>query len=66
MTNNTYDIAVCGGGFAGAPATIYKQGNILATRYYSSGADGYRLRMLGVAELPDEEKNGVILHEKDL
>lgn len=52
--------------FAGAPATTYKQGNILAAWYYSSGADGYRLRMLGVAELPDEEKNGVILHEKDL
>lgn len=44
--------------FAGAPATTYKQGNILAAWYYSSGADGYRLRMLGVAELPDEEKNG--------
>lgn len=42
--------------FAGAPTATFGQGNILAAWYYSVGADGYRLRMLGASDIPDSEK----------
>ena len=42
--------------FSGAPTETFKQGNILASWYYSVGADGYNLHMLGYCDIPDEEK----------
>ena len=44
--------------FAGAPTETFKQGNVLAAWYYFADAKGYRLRMLGAADTPDEEKRG--------
>lgn len=43
--------------FAKVPTDKFKQGNILAGWYYSNGSDGYRLNVLGCADIPDEEKN---------
>jgi len=42
--------------FAGAPTETFKQGNVLAAWYYSLGKAGYRLNMVGYAEVPEEEK----------
>ena len=42
--------------FANAPTDTFKQGNILASWYYSLGKSGYRLNMLGYSDIPDEEK----------
>ena len=42
--------------FADAPTDTFRQGNILAAWYYSSGKEGYNLNMMGVADIPDEEK----------
>jgi len=42
--------------FANAPTDTFKQGNILAGWYYSLGRAGYKLNMLGFADVPDEEK----------
>lgn len=45
--------------FAGAPTAEFKQGNVLAAWYYSCGAQlGYKLNIIGFADIPDEEKNG--------
>lgn len=44
--------------FAGAPTETFKQGNILAGWYYSYGMNGYKLNQVGVADIPDEQKNG--------
>lgn len=44
--------------FAGVPTDTYKQGNILAAWYYATDPNGYRLQMVGVAEVPDEERTG--------
>lgn len=44
--------------FAGVPTDTFKQGNILAAWYYSSNPEGYRMQMVGVAEVPDEERTG--------
>lgn len=44
--------------FAGVPTDTFKQGNILAAWYYSSNPKGYRMQMVGVAEVPDEERTG--------
>ena len=44
--------------FADAPTETFKQGNVLAAWYYYMGKDGYKLNMLGVCDIPDEEKNG--------
>lgn len=38
--------------FAGAPTAEYKEGNTLASWYYSLGQDGYRLNMTGFADVP--------------
>lgn len=42
--------------FANAPTDTFKQGNILAAWYYSLGKEGYRLNVLGCADIPDEDK----------
>ncbi len=42
--------------FAGAPTVKFNQGNVLAAWYYSVGNNGYRLNMVGFADIPDEEK----------
>ncbi len=42
--------------FAGAPTENFKQGNVLAAWYYSTGNEGYKLNMVGYADIPDEEK----------
>ncbi len=42
--------------FAEAPTNTFNQGNILAAWYYSIGAEGYKLRLLGASDVPDEEK----------
>lgn len=42
--------------FSSAPTDTFKQGNILAAWYYYWGKRGYDFCMLGVADIPDEEK----------
>ncbi len=44
--------------FAGVPTETFGQGNVLAAWYYYSGANGHKLRPLGAADIPDEEKTG--------
>ena len=44
--------------FAGAPTESFKQGNVLAAWYYRTGETGYKLQMVGFADVPDEERNG--------
>ena len=48
------DVAV----FSDIPTALFGQGNVLAGWYYSTGKDGYQLRMVGVCDTPDEDKNG--------
>ncbi len=43
--------------FAGVPTEKFNQGNVLAAWYYSVGNDGYKLNMVGCADIPDEEKS---------
>lgn len=43
---------------AGAPTDTFKQGNILAAWYYFLDSSGYKLNMLGCADIPDDQKNG--------
>lgn len=42
--------------FANVPTATFKQGNVLASWYYFLNRKGYNLNMLGVADIPDEEK----------
>ncbi len=42
--------------FANAPTDTFKQGNILASWYYSIGQNGYKLNMVGAADIPDDQK----------
>lgn len=42
--------------FAEAPTAQFQQGNILAAWYYFTGKDGYKLRILGCSDTPDEER----------
>jgi len=42
--------------FAGAPTRNFNQGNVLAGWYYSLGQAGYRLNMVGFADIPDDQK----------
>lgn len=42
--------------FADAPTDYFRQGNVLAAWYYSTGREGYRLHPLGCADIPEEEK----------
>ena len=44
--------------FAGAPTDTFKQGNILAAWYYFVDKNGYKLKMLGASDVPEEEKTG--------
>ena len=44
--------------FAGAPTETFKQGNLLAGWYYHTGAQGYRLKILGAADTPEAERTG--------
>ena len=43
--------------FANVPTENFKQGNVLAAWYYSLGKNGYKLNMLGFADVPENEKN---------
>ncbi len=43
--------------FANSPTETFKQGNILPAWYYSLGKNGYDLNMLGVADIPENEKD---------
>ena len=43
--------------FAKVPTETFKQGNVLAAWYYSLGQKGYKLNMVGFADIPDEQKN---------
>ena len=42
--------------FAEAPTALFAQGNVLAAWYYALDRAGYDLKMLGYADLPEEEK----------
>lgn len=42
--------------FAQAPTDTFKQGNVLAAWYYSLGQNGYKLNMVGFADIPDDQK----------
>ncbi len=42
--------------FAGAPTENFNQGNVLAAWYYSVGNNGYKLNIIGFADIPDEER----------
>lgn len=42
--------------FADAPTDTFKQGNLLAAWYYSLGAKGYKLTLLGGSDIPEEHK----------
>ena len=42
--------------FAGAPTDLFMQGNVLAGWYYSASKAGYKLHMVGMADIPDEDK----------
>ena len=44
--------------FSGVPTQTFKQGNVLAAWYYSSDEKGYKLNMLGYADVPEEERTG--------
>ena len=53
--------------FAKAPTEVFKQGNVLAAWYCYANENGYARQSLGVADIPDEEKNGEerqFLHER--
>ncbi|MBQ5926435.1 MAG: FAD-dependent oxidoreductase [Clostridia bacterium] len=44
--------------FSDAPTKTFKQGNVLAAWYYFADETGYKLRMIGCSDVPDEEKTG--------
>lgn len=44
--------------FADVPTETFKQGNVLASWYYYTDKNGYDLKMLGFADIPDEERTG--------
>ena len=41
--------------FAGTPTAEYREGNTLASWYYSLGREGYRLNMTGFADVPQRD-----------
>lgn len=43
--------------FAEAPTDSFNQGNVLAAWYYSLGKAGYKLNMIGFADIPDEDRD---------
>lgn len=42
--------------FSGAPTVNFQQGNVLAAWYFFLGQAGYNLKILGAADVPDEQK----------
>ncbi len=44
--------------FSGASCAQYERGNVLAAWSYFADAEGYRLRMHGYADVPEEERTG--------
>ena len=42
--------------FSGAPTVQFRQGNVLAAWYYGLDENGYKLHMLGYADIPDDQK----------
>jgi len=44
--------------FAKVPTALFRQGNVLAAWYYLTDSEGYRLQMVGAADIPDEERAG--------
>lgn len=44
--------------FCGVPTETFQQGNVLASWYYYTDKSGYNLKILGVADVPDEERTG--------
>ena len=44
--------------YADAPTETFKQGNVLAAWYYFVDQEGYKLKMHGYCDVPDEEKDG--------
>ena len=44
--------------FAEVTTETFKQGNVLASWYYYTDKNGYDLKMLGFADIPDEERKG--------
>ncbi len=44
--------------FSKVPTATFKQGNVLAAWYYSSGLDGYQLQTVGASDVPEEERTG--------
>ena len=45
------------GYFAKADTKEFQQGNVLAAWYYSLGQNGYKLNVLGCADIPDDQKS---------
>ncbi len=43
---------------SGVPTKTFEQGNVLAGWYYYTNEQGYKLQMVGAADIPDEEKTG--------
>lgn len=43
--------------FSGVNCENFKQGNVLAAWYYSTGKDGYKLNTLGFCDIPDDQKD---------
>lgn len=50
--------------FSGAPVTQHEKGNILAGWYYSVGAAGYQLKLLGFAEDPTGQVDVPLLSKR--
>ena len=44
--------------FADVPTETFKQGNVLAAWYYYTNKDGYSLKTLGFADIPEEDRTG--------
>ncbi len=44
--------------FSGVPTANYGKGNNLAAWYYYNGENGYTLKMLGEADIPDSDRDG--------
>ena len=44
--------------FANLPTENFVQGNVLSSWYYFTDEKGYRCKVLGAADIPDEEKTG--------
>ena len=51
--------------FSGTPTEKFQQGNVLAAWYYRYGKEGFKLKALGCADIPEEEK-GPDYREKHL